>query len=199
MRSGPAKPRPSPRFELISALTKLGYQKIVGIDEVGRGALAGPLVVAAVDLPIKIPGITDSKLLSISARENLAQQIHQLARQICFGQASVEEIDMLGLTKATGLAYSRALESIQADLILTDFVRLPGRKFISQPQGDRYFYPTAAASVVAKVYRDQLMRQQHQNYPHYGWLTNVGYGTPFHRQAIRQYHLTPLHRKSFCQ
>src|SRR5579864_6840916 len=124
----PPKPKWQPNFELLGELQALGYRRIVGIDEVGRGALAGPLIVAAVELPVKISGITDSKLISIINRRTLAEQIHQLASQISFGTSSVEEINSLGLSAATQLAYDRALSVIKADLILTDFVRLPSRK-----------------------------------------------------------------------
>lgn len=199
MLSRKPKPRPKPRpnFRLLTELTKLGYAKIVGIDEVGRGAIAGPLVVAAIELPVKIIGITDSKLLTKFERERLAKQIHLSATQISFGQASASEIDQLGLTAATKLAYERALEAVEADLILTDFVRLPGRTYISQPQGDRYFYPVAAASIVAKVYRDQLMSIYHQASPQYGWATNVGYGTAEHHEALKVHGRCSLHRRGF--
>lgn len=192
-------PKPPPNFALIRSLQKLGYKRIVGVDEVGRGALAGPLIVAAVELPNKVDGITDSKLLSPNQRVGLAKQISQLAVQNQFGQANVEEIDNLGLAAALQLAYRRALAGIEADLILTDFIRLPGFKYISQPQGDRYFYSTAAASIVAKVHRDNLMCQFHNQFPHYGWRTNVGYGTIFHRRALLIHGPTKLHRQSFIK
>lgn len=191
------KLRPRPNFALLAELKSLGYQKIIGVDEVGRGALAGPLVVAAVELNIRIDDVTDSKLLSAARRRIVAEQIHTLADQIGFGSASVEEINALGLSAALKLAYSRALAAVEADLVLTDFVRLPGRKFISQPQGDRYFYPTAAASIVAKVYRDQLMTVYHQAHPRYGWATNVGYGTAEHRAALQKIGPSDLHRLAF--
>ncbi|HSX42344.1 MAG TPA: ribonuclease HII [Candidatus Saccharimonadales bacterium] len=187
----------APNFELLAELQAAGYQKIIGIDEVGRGALAGPVIVAAVELNQRVDGITDSKLLPKAQRQTLAVQIHGLASQISFGSASVGEIYELGLSAGLKLAYERALEQIETDLILTDFVRLPGRKFIAQPQGDRYFYPTAAASIVAKVYRDQLMRVYHQLHPDYGWDTNVGYGTSGHQKALREFGPTALHRITF--
>ena len=144
-RTRALKSKPQPNFELLADLQELGYQEIIGIDEVGRGALAGPLVVAAVELNKKIDSITDSKLISAAKRLTLAEQIQTLAVQTSFGLASVSEINELGLAAALKLAYERALAGVEADIILTDFVRLPGRKYISQPQGDRYFYPVAAA------------------------------------------------------
>ncbi len=196
-------PKPSlsqkwqPNYKLVAELQALGYQKIVGVDEVGRGALAGPLVVAAVELPVTIAGVTDSKLLPAEDRRTLAEQIHHHSRQKRLGIVSAQEIDTLGLAAATALAYTRALEFIEADIILTDFVRLPGRKFISQPKGDRYFYPVAAASIVAKVYRDQLMTVYHQARPQYGWARNVGYGTVAHKHALALHGHCDLHRLTF--
>lgn len=197
MSKNPSKPKPQPNFGLLLELKKLGYRKIVGIDEVGRGAIAGPLVVAAVELNIEIADITDSKLLSPLQREILAHLIHQQAAQISFGLASVAEINQIGLAGALKLAYQRAIEDVEADLFLTDYLQLPGYKFITQPQGDRYFYPTAAASIVAKVYRDQLMSVYGQIHPEYHWHQNAGYGTVGHFRAIKTLGPTPLHRLNF--
>lgn len=192
-----AKLKPPPNFQLITELQARGYKKIIGVDEVGRGALAGPLVVAAVELPIQVSGVHDSKLINRIHRQTIAEQVHGAARQLQFGLVTAKEIDEVGLAAALKLAYERALHALEADIILTDFVRLPGRKFISQPQGDRYFYPVAAASIVAKVYRDQLMQVYHHAHTGYGWAQNVGYGTAGHRAAIAQLGATTVHRRSF--
>lgn len=204
MPSLPRLPRASqqkkspPNFSLVAALGQFGHKRIVGIDEVGRGALAGPLVVAAVELNQKIDGITDSKLLLPLQRRFLAEKIHQQASQIRFGSVSAQEIDALGLAAAQRLAYNRALENIHADLILTDHYRLPGRRHLKAVQGDRLFYPVAAASIVAKVFRDQLMAVYAGFYPAYGWHRNVGYGTAAHRREImKKGSVATLHRESF--
>lgn len=184
---------------MLNDLRALGYQKIVGLDEVGRGALAGPMIVAAVELPVAIPGVTDSKLLSRQQREELATQITRSAVQQQFGVVSNIEIDQLGLTAALQLAYARALEKVGADLYLTDYVRLPDKRHMRAIKGDSLFYPVAAASVVAKVYRDNLMRQLHAEFEPYSWDQNVGYGTARHLDAIRKFGPTIYHRKSFLK
>lgn len=188
---------PKPDFKLIQDLRRRGYRRIVGIDEVGRGALAGPLVVAVVQIDQFITGINDSKQVRASLRRTLAEQINRQAEQIAVGLASNAEIDRLGLSRALRLAYDRALAKIKADLFLTDNYSLPGRPHFRAIKGDQFFYPTAAASIVAKVYRDQLMGVYHCFYPHFGWQTNVGYGTLFHRQNIERYGSSPLHRQLF--
>lgn len=188
--------RPRPRF--VKDLRLLGYKTIVGIDEVGRGALAGPLVVAAVEIYQPINGINDSKLLSAQKRELLAHQIHYSALQISFGIASNDEIDQLGLAAAQRLAYERALADISVDLLLTDRVHPAGvPRFISAIRGDSLFYPVAAASIVAKVYRDRLMSVYHQAHPEYCWRQNAGYGTLAHKKALDAIGPCPLHRQSF--
>ena len=174
-----------------------GYRQIVGLDEVGRGAIAGPLTVGAVEINLEILGVNDSKLIAVSKREKLAEQIKAVAKQVNIGQASNEEIDALGVSKALMLAYDRALENIEADLLLTDFIYLPGRKHLRAIKGDSLFYPVAAASIVAKVYRDNLMKELANKFPDFGWETNVGYGTKSHLAAIKKYGVSPHHRKTF--
>lgn len=190
------RPRP-PRHQFIKDLQLLGYEKIVGIDEVGRGALAGPLVVAAVEIYKPIDGINDSKLLSVRQRELLADLIKQHAIQIAFGSASNDEIDQLGLSAAQKLAYQRCLDRLEFDLVLTDNYGLEPIKYLKAIQGDSLFYPVATASIVAKVYRDQLMSVYHQAHPEYCWRQNAGYGTPAHQKALDAIGPSPLHRKSF--
>src|SRR3990167_4278265 len=168
---------PRPRHQFIKEVQSLGYEKVIGIDEVGRGALSGPIIVAAVEIYVPIVGINDSKLLSARRRVLLANQITQSSRQLSFGQASNNEIDRLGLSAALELAYQRCLEHMIFDLVLTDFYTLKGLRHIKAIKGDQLFYPVAAASVVAKVYRDQLMAVYHHFHPRYSWQKNAGYGT----------------------
>ena len=166
------------------------------MDEVGRGAMAGPLIVCAIELTSEIPGINDSKLISAVKRTLLCQNIRTLAEQIRFGWATNDEIDRIGLAAAQRLAYQRALESIEAELVLTDNIPLD-RPHISKIRGDQFFYSVAAASIVAKTLRDNLMRAYHQFFPNYLWKNNAGYGTRAHFDAITRYGPTKLHRQSF--
>lgn len=189
----------SPDPSLVEEL-KNTYQfgKIVGLDEVGRGALAGPIVVAAVEINIILPNVCDSKKMSAASRDQLTPLLVANSAQLSLGQASNTEIDELGINQAQELAYARALKNIAADLYLTDFVRLPkSYKTIRAVHGDSLFYPVAAASIIAKTYRDQLMRSYHRFFADYNWHTNVGYGTTTHKQKIAEIGVSPLHRKSF--
>jgi len=155
------------------------------------------VVVAAVELYRPIEGIADSKLVTKTDRERLNNLICQQAVTFSYGQASAAEIDRLGIAPALALAYERALETIKADLYLTDFIRLPNKKNLRAIKGDQLFYPVAAASIVAKVYRDSLMAELHQNQPEYDWVNNVGYGTKKHFDAITKHGPSSLHRQSF--
>ena len=195
------KPRPNQAIRLLKSLKKeFGYQKIVGIDEVGRGAIAGPLVVAAVELTDNIADIKDSKQLSKKSRELIADQIHKSALQISFGIVSAKDVDLYGMKKSLTLAYIQALNGIIADMVLTDNYNLPtDHKYIKTIKGDDLFYVTSAASIIAKVFRDQLMNVYHQIYPQYNWLNNSGYGTGEHFLSIDKYGTTMLHRTSFIK
>lgn len=193
------KSQPNPDTALVENLKSI-YQfgRVVGLDEVGRGALAGPIVVAAIEINVVLPNVCDSKSLSPTSRESLTPLLIANSTQLALGQASSTEVDKLGINRAQELAYARALENITADLYLTDFVRLPASyKTIRAVHGDSLFYPVAAASIVAKTYRDQLMRTYHQFFAEYNWHTNVGYGTKTHKQKITEIGVSPLHRKSF--
>ena len=191
------QPKPGPNFQLEKDIRKnWGVQRIVGVDEVGRGALAGPIIVVAVELTKQLPNINDSKLLSKNARTLLATKIHRTYRQCRIGWATNSEIDRLGIAKSLALAYDRALRKIEAQLILTDHVKL-NRPHISSVRGDQLFYSVAAASIVAKVYRDTLMRVYHQFYPDFDWANNAGYGTKKHFDGISTHGTTKLHRQSF--
>jgi len=181
---------------------------IAGVDEVGRGALFGPVVAAAVILPdsaladLAIAGVTDSKLLSPSARQRLAVQIRSVAVAYQIGYASVREIDRLNILQASLLAMKRAILRLA---VQPNFCLIDGNQRIPElaiPQktlvkGDQKSTVIAAASILAKVWRDQLLTRLASRYPQYGFATNKGYGTPIHRQAIHKYGITPYHRKSF--
>lgn len=193
-------PPTTPNYDLFLELRKLGYPRIVGVDEVGRGALAGPVVVAAVEVGPFVDGVRDSKVVAKTQRAKIAELIHQCCLQVQFGQASNAEIDNLGMSAALSLAYSRALAAIQADLVLTDHYSLPtDHKFIRATKGDSLFYPVAAASIVAKVYRDQLMAVYARLFPAFLWEKNAGYGTYAHQNAIQEHGATNLHRQTFLK
>lgn len=183
-------------FSLVKELTRR-YPRIVGIDEVGRGALAGPIVVAAVEISTEIRGVKDSKLLTRSQRESLSVLLQDACSQLEYGMASNDEIDSLGISRALKLAYDRALKNITTDLILTDNVSLLKLPHMRSIKGDQIFYPTAAASIAAKVYRDNFMRQLHSEFPFYDWENNVGYGTRKHLDGIKKNGLCHWHRRSF--
>jgi ribonuclease HII len=175
---------------------------IIGIDEVGRGPLAGPMVVSAIYIPQEnIPiGINDSKLLSAKKREALFQQL-TLVSKYGIGFVSVEEIDELKLTKATELAIIRALSDLDlnADIALIDGnikYSLP-IKSISVIAGDKKSLTIAAASIMAKVTRDKYMLELSSKYPVYGWHKNFGYGTKEHLDSITTHGISEHHRKSF--
>lgn len=176
---------------------------IVGVDEAGRGPLAGPVVAAAVILDRRrCPrGIDDSKKLCLEVRETLYGKLRQVAR-VGVGIASVEEIDRFNIFWATMLAMTRAVEAlgIEPGTVLVDGNRCPDWRYASKAivGGDARSRSIAAASIIAKVTRDRLMAEYHETHPGYGWATNKGYGTPEHCQALDRLGPTPLHRKSFA-
>ncbi len=180
-----------------------GYQAVAGIDEAGRGPLAGPVVAAAVILPagFELPGLTDSKKLSEKKRDSFYPLIHQRARAVGVGVASAAEIDQLNILQATLLAMQRAVGrlSCAADHLLIDGISLLPVSTSQQAikQGDSRSLSIAAASVVAKVIRDRIMLAHDQRYPQYGFAGHKGYGTAAHRQAIAEYGPSPQHRTSF--
>lgn len=180
-----------------------GYRRIAGVDEVGRGALAGPLVAAAVILdPNRIPhGIDDSKKLTASKRERLAAAIRDTALAIGVALVGPQEIDRLNVGQATRLAMRWAIEQLHPppDYLLIDAMQLD-RVAIPQQgiiHGDRLCVSIAAASIIAKVTRDDLMRAYDRTYPGYGFARNVGYGTEEHRRALSRLGPSAIHRLSF--
>lgn len=177
---------------------------IAGVDEAGRGCLAGPVVAAAVILPAScsIAGLNDSKLLSAGQREECRAEICEKAIAWAVAIATVEEIDRLNILQATFLAMHRAIEGLvqQPDLLLIDgnrFKPLYQMPFECIVKGDSKVLAIAAASVLAKTYRDGLMEDLHQALPQYGWSENKGYPTPAHRRAIVAFGSTVHHRQTF--
>ena len=177
---------------------------VAGVDEVGRGPLAGPVVAAAVILddqrPIK--GLRDSKQLTALQRERLDGQIRARALCLCIGQASVEEIDRLNILQATLLAMQRAVEGLRLLPVcaLIDGNRLPRLRVPCEAvvKGDSRVAAIAAASIVAKVYRDALLVQLHERHPHYGFADHKGYATAEHLAALRAHGACIEHRRSFA-
>lgn len=175
---------------------------VAGVDEAGRGPLAGPVVAAAVILcPDGLVGLADSKTLSFARRERL----EALIREHCvfgIGMASVEEIDAINILQATMLAMTRAVEALgqEPHEVLVDGNRLPrwGYRARAIVKGDALHPCISAASILAKQERDRLMRAAAAKHPHYGWDRNMGYGTAEHLAALRRHGPTPLHRRSFA-
>jgi len=176
---------------------------IAGVDEAGRGPLAGPVVAAAVILPDihVILGLDDSKKLTAKARARLETEIRDCAR-FSVAQCCETEIDDINILQATMLAMTRAVEGLNAvpDHVLVDGNRLPKWTYSAEAVigGDAIHPCISAASILAKEYRDRLMVAAAEQYPQYGWERNKGYGTAEHLAALRQYGPTPLHRRSFA-
>ncbi|WP_408010969.1 ribonuclease HII [Pseudalkalibacillus sp. A8] len=179
-----------------------GYRLVAGIDEVGRGPLAGPVVASAVilDKNVKIIGLNDSKKLSGLMREDLYEKIIENAIAIGIGSVTAKEIDRINIYEASKVAMLKAIEDlpIAPDYLLIDAMTLP----TTLPQekiikGDAQSNSIAASSIVAKVTRDRLMQEIDRKYPQYSFNSNVGYATPQHLDALQKYGITPEHRKSF--
>jgi len=176
----------------------------VGCDEAGRGCLAGPVVAAAVILPkgFRNPGIDDSKKLSLKKREALAPLIMKKALAYGIGVVDHKEIDKINILNASFLAMHRAIDqlNVRPELILVDGNRFNAYDGIDHEciiKGDSKFLSIAAASVLAKTYRDELMLDWHSKFGHYGWNRNMGYPTKEHRKAIKEFGITKIHRRSF--
>ena len=173
-------------------------RSVAGVDEAGRGPLAGPVVAAAVVLPsgVHVEGADDSKRLTPAVREELFHAILQNAQGVGVGAASVREIDRRNILRATTVAMQRALDQLERapDHIVVDGLGLRHR---SGRKADALIHSIGCASIVAKVVRDRLMRRLALRYPGYGWDRNAGYGTVEHRGAIDQLGLTPHHRLTF--
>ena len=177
---------------------------IAGVDEAGRGPLAGPVVAAAVMLDDLMPikGLRDSKVLSASTRERLFDEIHAKALCFCIAQASVEEIDTLNILQATLLAMRRAVEGLRLrpNKVLVDGNRLPSLTIAAEAivKGDARVKAISAASILAKVHRDRLCQALHLAHPQYGFDGHKGYPTPAHLAALKAHGACPHHRRSFA-
>ena len=202
-----------PTLDEEMALLRQGYCFIAGVDEAGRGCLAGPVVAAAVILPCRLEsdqaellsrfeGVRDSKQMTLAARERLFKVIQQEATSIGVGIGSPAYIDAHNILQATKYAMKLALQQLtpQPEALLLDALRLrdvplPQRDLI---KGDARCLSIAAASVIAKVTRDHLMLELHEQYPDYGFAQHKGYGTKAHLQALQLHGVTPHHRMSFA-
>jgi ribonuclease HII len=175
-----------------------------GCDEAGRGCLAGPVFAAAVILDERNPitGLDDSKKLTDKKREILRKEIEEKALSFGVAMLTNQEIDQYNILRASFMAMHRAIEKLsgEPELLLIDGNRfIPFKKIQHEciVKGDAKYQSIAAASILAKTYRDDFMRNLHEQYPHYGWDHNMGYPTVAHREGIKQYGITPFHRLSF--
>ena len=204
------KEKEAARLELLkekeNELRKRGFNSICGIDEAGRGPLAGPVVVASVIMPAEsnIEGVNDSKKISEKKREKLYEQILDEAISygvVIVGQDEIDEINILNATKK-GLTMSLQELTVKPDLIIVDalnHIDTMGIPYESIIKGDAKCYSISAASIIAKVTRDRIMREWDKVYPEYGFERHKGYGTSAHIEAIKEYGLCPIHRRSFTK
>ena len=192
-------------LKIEDSLYSEGYEYICGIDEAGRGPLCGPVVAAAVILPKDkyIEGVNDSKKLSPKKREKLYDDIKKEAISVGIGIVDVDIIEEINILNATKLAMIKAVKDLK---IKPDYLLIDGNQLIdidiekqTVVSGDAKSESIAAASIIAKVTRDRIMRQWDEVYPQYGFAKHKGYGTKMHIEAIKKYGLTPIHRKSFCK
>ena len=198
-----------PNLDIEQQLHQQGHTLVAGVDEVGRGSLAGPVVAGAVILPANIgPSkpwlrlINDSKKLTPNQRELALTHIHKNAIAVSLGQAEVHEIDALGIVKATKLAMVRSVKNLPCEpqYLLIDFLHLgeSGIEYLALTRGDSRCCSIAAASIAAKIYRDQLLIQADDLYPGYGFRRHKGYGTAEHLRMLKQLGPSPIHRMSFA-
>jgi ribonuclease HII len=177
---------------------------VAGVDEAGRGPLAGPVVAAAVILDDRrrIRGLADSKVLTEAVRERLYDHIHERALCVSVGEASVEEIDRLNILQATLLAMQRAVNGLRLlpQRVLVDGNQLPVLKIVSEAVigGDATVRSISAASIIAKVHRDRLCRQLHEVHPQYGFAQHKGYAVPEHLESLQRHGACAAHRRSFA-
>jgi len=191
------------RLEIERTLWQEGFLRIMGLDEVGRGCLAGPLVAAGVILDPNSPieGIQDSKKLSFSERKRLSKEIKKKALYWTIQEGDLAMIERLNILWASLETMNNCATSTGAN---PDYLLVDGNRYVPTllahqciVKGDSKSASIGAASIIAKVYRDELMASLHQEFPEYGWDNNVGYPTNAHRQALKKYGYTPIHRTSF--
>ena len=192
--------------EIENGLHKKGFKNICGIDEAGRGPLAGPVVIAGVIMPENsmIEGVNDSKKVSEKKREMLYDKILEEAISYSVSIIGQDVIDDINILNATKMGLTKVVEEqkIKPDLIIVDalnHIDTKGIPYDSIIKGDAKCYSIAAASIIAKVTRDRIMRQWDEIYPQYGFSKHKGYGTKMHIEAIKEYGLCPIHRKSFTK
>lgn len=193
--------RPHNQYE--RQLAQEGYALVAGIDEVGRGAWAGPILACALIMPCapRVYGVNDSKKLSPRKRAILCERIRARAKHVGIGTVSHQEIDDMGIVRANEEVMMRAIADlhVQPDFLLIDafdLAHIPVKQ-TAIAHGDAIVYSIAAASIVAKVARDTLMEEYHERYPEYGFFQHKGYGTREHQSAIGVHGLSPIHRLSF--
>ena len=197
----------SDKLKIERELLSQGFKTIAGVDEVGRGPLAGPVVCAAVVMQLKeieiIQGVEDSKKLSPKKRELLAKLIRERALAYTVYEVNEKIIDEINILQATRLGMKNALESLKIvpDTVITDGnmtldISFPQRSIV---HGDALSYSIGAASIVAKVFRDALMEEYAKTYPAYGFERNKGYGTAEHIRAIKEHGICPIHRRTFVK
>jgi ribonuclease HII len=185
------------------ACLQKGYKRIAGIDEAGRGALAGPVVAAAVILPVdcEIEGLKDSKQLTAKQRSMLLDEIQSVALSVGVGSVDNRLIEEINILQAALRAMAEAVDQLtpKPDYLLVDGSKLPKTNIPGQaiPKGDNLSLSIAAASIIAKTTRDKLMIEFHQTYPNYGFEQHKGYPTSQHRQAIAQFGASAIHRNTF--
>jgi ribonuclease HII len=190
-------------LQLEASYRSRGAGRIAGVDEAGRGPLAGPVVAAAVVFrpETRIAGVDDSKVLSAARREALAAEIRAVALDIGVGVVPHDEIDRINILRATNLAMEQAVRSLSSppDLLLIDgnSFRHDILRYVNIIDGDALCFSIAAASIIAKVERDRIMLEYDRQYPEYGFASHKGYGTEQHRKAIAKHGLSPIHRRSF--
>ncbi|HEV7732571.1 MAG TPA: ribonuclease HII [Candidatus Binatia bacterium] len=198
---GPATAAP----HLERLLWRVGIRHVAGVDEVGMGPLAGPVVAAAVvlDPDALCHGVADSKVLTAAQRERLADEVHRCARAVAIAVVEPDVIDRINIYQAGLLALRRAVEllgPLVPGFVLVDGREIPGLSMpqSAYPKGDAFVSSIAAASIVAKVHRDALMRAMHDAYPVYGFARHMGYATAVHLRALREHGPSPIHRRSFA-
>lgn len=200
---------PEPTLDIERSLFADGVGVVAGMDEVGRGAIAGPVTIGIVavnsgvaEMPV---GLRDSKLMTPKRREAMVSTVQQWSFAWATGSATAQEIDAFGIMSGLGLAASRALQAlgIQPDVIILDgntsflLEEEGGPRVVTRVKADQDVACVAAASVIAKVERDALMTELHEQFPHYGWSSNKGYGAKVHTDAIATHGLCDFHRKSW--
>ena len=201
--------RPEPTLDVEREFFANGACIVAGMDEVGRGAIAGPVTIGVVVVDTNVgeipAGLRDSKLMTPKRREAMVPVVKEWARAWATGSATAAEIDKFGIVTALGLAASRALQNvgITPDVVILDgntsflVEETGGPRIVTRIKADQDCACVSAASVIAKVERDTLMTHLHEQFPHYGWDGNKGYGAKVHTDAIASHGLTDLHRKSW--